>query len=298
MAGKHWIFVANPDVWDVWDWAESGEAFEGWTISQTYDEITSGDEVALWISGPEAGVYGIGRTTSGSMPYFPPSASEGVRWKKRPNPARTRYVRAEMDQYFFDRPIRKAELAADPAFKGSLVIRMPRGRNPFPVTPSEWAALIRHTRQRTRPKEPSKGRKAVAPIITERLLGAVSETLIPPVRLAAKVREQRESRLLTAYQRHLGRALTVRSIRLPSGERLVTDGFDTATNTLIEAKATADRASIRMALGQLLDYSRFFTPAPHLMILVPTAPTDDVLALTKANSVKVTFKAGTKFVVR
>lgn len=297
MAGKHWLLVANPDVWDVWDWAESDEDFEGWTISQSYDEITNGDKVALWISGPEAGIYAIGRTTSGAETFVPPTVNEARRWKKKPDPARTRYVYADIDRYFFDHPIRKTERAADPDFANSLVLRMPRGRNPFPVTPTEWAALMRHTHQKNRTRPAIGPTKAVGPIVTERLLGAVRETLLPPVRLAAKVREQNESRLLKAYERHLGRQLTIQTIKLPSGERLVSDGYDATTNTLIEAKATADRASIRMAMGQLLDYSRFVAPLPHLIILVPQRPTDDLLALGAANGMKVAYKAGSEFVV-
>lgn len=48
-----------------------------------------------------------------------------------------------------------------------------------------------------------------------------------------------------------------RSGRSGSGEgTLLTDGYDLRHRLLIEAKATADRPSLRMALGQLLDYQR------------------------------------------
>jgi hypothetical protein len=41
-------------------------------------------------------------------------------------------------------PIPRADLKADPGFARSLILRMPGGGNPFPVTPEEWLALHSH----------------------------------------------------------------------------------------------------------------------------------------------------------
>ncbi len=44
----------------------------------------------------------------------------------------------------------------------------------------------------------------------------------------------------------------------------MTDTYDAATGTLYEAKAKSDRATIRLAVGQLLDYLALLT---HLWVI-------------------------------
>jgi len=56
---------------------------------------------------------------------------------------------------------------------------------------------------------------------------------------------------------------------------LMTDTFDKTENVLYEAKASADRGSIRLAIGQLQDYLRFL-PAMKARILLPEAPIIDL----------------------
>lgn len=66
----------------------------------------------------------------------------------------------------------------------------------------------------------------------------------------------------------------------PEGRPLRADLFLYDESVLIEAKATTARSAIRTAIGQLLDYARFFTPErPALAILTPTRPPDDMLEL-------------------
>ncbi|MEV0440038.1 restriction endonuclease [Streptomyces spectabilis] len=91
---------------------------------------------------------------------------------------------------------------------------------------------------------------------------------------------RRESQLLSTYTEYLERQghRVSRKRILPRGERssLYTDLFDSTDNLLIEAKGQATRESIRMAIGQLLDYQRYIEPRPRLAILVPTRPREDL----------------------
>lgn len=59
------------------------------------------------------------------------------------------------------------------------------------------------------------------------------------------------------------------------------DLFDKTTNTLYEAKGTVARQAIRMAIGQLADYSRMVDPAPVKAILLPQQPRPDLRDLLK-----------------
>lgn len=42
---------------------------------------------------------------------------------------------------------------------------------------------------------------------------------------------------------------------------------------------------IRMAIGQLADYSRFFEPKPRLAVLLPTRPRKDLEALLTSQGI-------------
>jgi hypothetical protein len=102
---------------------------------------------------------------------------------------------------------------------------------------------------------------------------------------AVKAR-RREARLVQdfkdwAFESH---SLAVKRLRLPLvSERssLWTDAYIQSTGTLIEAKASSRHEFVRVALGQLLDYARFVNekPVQALGVLLPTRPTDDLLAL-------------------
>jgi hypothetical protein len=60
---------------------------------------------------------------------------------------------------------------------------------------------------------------------------------------------------------------------------LYSDLYNETRRQLVEAKATATRPSIRMAIGQLVDYLRFIVPPPALAVLLPVRPSRDLLAL-------------------
>lgn len=69
---------------------------------------------------------------------------------------------------------------------------------------------------------------------------------------------------------------------LPPGEArpLFTDLYDATNDLLVEAKGTAERNAIRMAIGQLADYSRFLEKAPaHKAVLLPSEPRKDLSEL-------------------
>ena len=60
---------------------------------------------------------------------------------------------------------------------------------------------------------------------------------------------------------------------------LVCDLVDETDHVLYEAKGDVRRNSIRMAIGQLLDYRRFESLLMSLAILLPRRPTQDLIEL-------------------
>jgi hypothetical protein len=97
--------------------------------------------------------------------------------------------------------------------------------------------------------------------------------------------ERREQKLVLALEAHLlklGHKVS-RQRLLPPGEvrPIITDLFDSTTGTLVEAKGTVERNAIRMAIGQLLDYRRFFSAGElsQVAALFPAEPRPDLAAL-------------------
>jgi hypothetical protein len=95
--------------------------------------------------------------------------------------------------------------------------------------------------------------------------------------------ERREAKLVFRYRNWL-RAQGHEVARLkvvPEGERkpLFNDIWDKTGNELVEAKGAGTREAIRMAIGQLSDYSRFLETNPKLCVLLPAEPRPDLLRL-------------------
>ena len=98
-----------------------------------------------------------------------------------------------------------------------------------------------------------------------------------------------EAELVDRFAAHLetlGR--TVQGYRIqPEGGLvpLFVDIHDATRNHLYEAKASASREAVRMALGQLLDYRRGFDDRPDISVLLPERPAEDLLKLLAENGV-------------
>jgi hypothetical protein len=111
--------------------------------------------------------------------------------------------------------------------------------------------------------------------------------------------ERREQALVLAFRDHLldqGHSVCRLKI-VPPGEAkpLFSDLIDRSTNTLFEAKGTVERGSIRMAVGQLLDYSRFVDPTPRLAVLLPSLPRPDLREYLKSAGVDLIWREGKRF---
>ncbi len=107
---------------------------------------------------------------------------------------------------------------------------------------------------------------------------------------------RREAALVRSYTEHLrslGHEICRKQIVPPNELRpLFTDLYDVTASELIEAKGTVTRETIRMGIGQLLDYRRFIDPSPRLVLLVPSRPRPDLLHLCATVGVTAVWKAG------
>lgn len=80
--------------------------------------------------------------------------------------------------------------------------------------------------------------------------------------------------------------------RLPVADEtadIISDAFNPVRNQLIEAKGTVTREAIRMAIGQLADYGRFYGNAQPA-VLVPQRPRRDLEALLRSQGISVVWR--------
>jgi hypothetical protein len=111
--------------------------------------------------------------------------------------------------------------------------------------------------------------------------------------------ERREQVLVREYQGYLqrkGRSV-VRLKIVPPGEAkpIFCDLFDETAGVLVEAKGSVTRDAIRMAIGQLADYSRFVPPSSRRAVLLPEAPRRDLADLVEAAGVATIWRDGNGF---
>ncbi|MCX4470690.1 hypothetical protein OOK41_10290 [Micromonospora sp. NBC_01655] len=94
--------------------------------------------------------------------------------------------------------------------------------------------------------------------------------------------ERREADLVDRYVGAVtaeGGTTTRKEIKLPDlGRALYTDLFDGGRAELVEAKSSAARHHVRLALGQLLDYARYVEHKSRA-VLLPSYPGSDLVAL-------------------
>ena len=112
-------------------------------------------------------------------------------------------------------------------------------------------------------------------------------------------RTRAEHELVSRYVASLaavGTTAVSRLYRVPGLTRpLFCDIVLPAKNLLIEAKASGGRDSIRMAIGQLLDYRRFEKTKPQLAVLLPHKPDRDICDLLSSADVTLIWADGDTF---
>jgi hypothetical protein len=125
---------------------------------------------------------------------------------------------------------------------------------------------------------------------------ALSAHEYPVAGSTAATAVKREAELVQRFQSYLEKrgSSCVRYKLRPPGElrTLFTDLFDGRANMLYEAKGVATREAVRMAVGQLLDYSRHMPTAPGLGVLLPTCPTADLLDLLSRHDIRCVYEVG------
>ncbi|MCF8590380.1 hypothetical protein [Gordonia liuliyuniae] len=100
---------------------------------------------------------------------------------------------------------------------------------------------------------------------------------------------------LHAYLTSIGHTVVRHRIRTTDDVELFTDLYDETRDVLIEVKNDVQRQTLRMALGQILDYQRYVNAASSA-VLVPVQPAGEMIALLGQYGVDVVWPHGAGFV--
>lgn len=137
---RHWIFQANPQAYDI-DAALREIDQIWWRVPQHTSEVQAGDEVALWRSGSEAGLVGVGRVLT--QPQARPPGEDNSRFGQggieADNSVTTRVLISVGPTTF----ISKEKLRALPDFAAHQILTAPMG-TVFPLSDQQWKALLPH----------------------------------------------------------------------------------------------------------------------------------------------------------
>ncbi len=104
-------------------------------------------------------------------------------------------------------------------------------------------------------------------------------------------RTREEARLQNTYRAHLeAQGHIVYSVDIPvDGTHLRADLYDSTEDELIEVKSSIDRNTIRLGLGQILDYASIVQPR-HLTLLLPESPARSLVQLMCDHGVRVVYR--------
>ena len=140
----HWLLQANPAKWDVDAFFDryGASGLTSWSVTRYRDRIEAGDDIALWISGPEGGVIALGEVTGQVREDL---GADDEFWIDKEQAARIRWsLPIRLTQEFRHAPISRHELERDQRFSSAAILSQPFAGNPFPLTDDEWAAILEH----------------------------------------------------------------------------------------------------------------------------------------------------------
>ncbi|MFJ6136547.1 hypothetical protein [Kitasatospora sp. NPDC092286] len=117
---------------------------------------------------------------------------------------------------------------------------------------------------------------------------------VPSLRRDTATRGRALVGAFTSHLHDLGHTTGRMAVTLPDGsDRLLVDLFDRTTGTIYEVKTSASRASIRTAIGSLMDLRWRSGGSAGIGIILPSEPYDDILALCSSLDIEVVWPDST-----
>jgi predicted RNA-binding protein with PUA-like domain len=136
----NWIVQTSPEQYAQ----DDPKLLTNWTMTRyklerLLREIRGGDHVAIWRSGPDAGVVAFAEI--GDDEPYETELREEDGWLPGHHLGQRRWCWPLVNARWLDQPILRSTLLSDPRFSDALIITQPWGHNPFPVTDPQWDAI-------------------------------------------------------------------------------------------------------------------------------------------------------------
>lgn len=125
---RAWIFQANPGLYDVR--AAVRKLHEiAWTVSKHKEEITQGDRVYLWESGPHGGIIAVAAVVAPVSPGPMPNDDISFR-RNKPDKIDVDTPWVQLRIVGVIEPVlERAQIASDPQLSNLRILRQPQGTN-------------------------------------------------------------------------------------------------------------------------------------------------------------------------
>ncbi|MFV0307464.1 MAG: hypothetical protein ACK5OX_06955 [Desertimonas sp.] len=301
------LLTWNPQLWlegDEWYSASMGRAtadtpiLTNWAVGVRTGGITPGDIAVLLRQGRERGVVALGRFTS--------AVYKAAHWNGSGNTANYADVAFEHIVPLDDRLRTENLVHRYPAVHWNY-LQASGTEVPVDVERLLLEACRSHFSADERVVDLNARRASVRDRPAARLLspGGQRPRAFPVLRASqdgftvTPVVEQRrafrhESQLVDRYCRMVAmRGRNCVRFEYPNGCQC--DLYVVETDLLVEAKASASRDHVRMAIGQLMDYRRFH-PGASIAVLTPTKPDEDVIDIIHSVGATAIWEEGSNFV--
>jgi hypothetical protein len=279
---------SNSQEWNLWKWWEDGDGeLDCWTLTHRVKQLALGDDFALWMSGEEAGIYAHGKIIGNARR----ARTDSRRHARRPRGEPAWDIPLATEGYLLESPIFHSKPAGDTHLRDALIRIASAEVDVISLNDSQWEALRRRMAGPQRSSRPT----AEEVVVTSRRVGSPPSDAVVLTEASQRQLAFDEAQLLRDFEATYRNPLSRRRVRFPGGEWIECDAYDEVANLLIEAKASADRSDVRMAIGQLMDYRRHIGMDADVAILLPEAPGEDLCALLKDLGVRMMVRRGHTF---
>ncbi len=133
----YWLFQSNPKYYRLLDAIKDLEQMP-WLVTRYGKEMAIADQVIIWMSGTEAGIYALAQIIA--LPEILTTIPDAQYWFDASRLQGKTQATIKFTHKLIEQPLLKQELKQDPVLKNLLVIRAPNSTN-FKVTPEQWSRL-------------------------------------------------------------------------------------------------------------------------------------------------------------
>jgi hypothetical protein len=141
-----WLFQESLDQYrrDRASGSDERDRPRRFNVARRRRELNAGDNAAIWVSGPNGGVYGlatIAANETGGPDIYDRLIQPDADWREGDSGRLVPTVNFRDDARWLEPPITRSILKEDPRFKYAEILKIPAAANPFRLTDEQWQAI-------------------------------------------------------------------------------------------------------------------------------------------------------------